>query len=180
MKRFIHTGIILLLFAGLSMAASAQEKANTIPPQVQKFKRFVGTWTATVTMKDDQQKTHTFTQKFVFSSIAGGNGLYAEESADSPEFGKMTGSDLLGYDPYEKQIHCYTVDNMGTTHDHICTWKSDDNFYMEHNSIRNGKKYTEKINLVFKGNDTIDATMTSFLDGKVSESSTATYTRNKD
>jgi hypothetical protein len=179
MKRLIKTCTVLLLLIGLSISVTAQEQANTIPPQVQKFKRFIGTWTATVNLRDDQQKIHNFKQQFVFTSIADGNGLYVEELADSPEFGKMAGSDLIGYDPYEKLIHCYTVDNMGTTHDHICTWKSDDNFYMEHNSIRNGKKYAEKINIVFKGNDSMEASMTSLLDGKVTMSSTATYTRVK-
>jgi len=153
----------------LSAGAKAQQGNAATPPEVQNLMKFVGMWKGNMTMTDSQQKTHTIKQTVVCTPIAGGNGIYVEEAAESAEMGKMTGSDIMGYDPYAKQLHCFTVDNMGTAHDHLCTWKSDDHLYMEHNSMRDGKNYQEKIDMIFKGKDMMQFSMTTWSDGKQME-----------
>jgi hypothetical protein len=50
---------------------------------------------------------------------------------------------------------------------------------MEHNSMREGKAYQEKIDLVFKGKDTVDFSVISSLDGTVTETSTGTVKKAK-
>jgi hypothetical protein len=114
-----------------------------------------------------------------FRSVAGGHGVYLEETVTDPASGTLKSSDLMGFDPYDKKIHVYTVDNMGTCHDHICEWKSPEHFYLEHNSMRDGKVYIEKINMVMKGNDSFESDYKAILDGKIVGTGQGTLTRAK-
>ncbi len=164
--------LAVLLLLGPALVSVAQKGDAAGPAEVQNLKIFIGTWKGNMTMKDAMQKSYPVAQTFICTSIAGGNGIYVEEIAESPEMGKMVGSDLIGYDPYGKQMHCFTVDNMGTAHDHLCSWKNDNQFYLEHNSMRDGKKYQEQIDLVFKGTDVMEMNLRVYVDGKLSETVT--------
>ncbi len=162
------------------LAVSAQkisaQQSSTIPAEVQKLDKFLGSWKGTLT--DIHQKEQTqVTAQITFKPVAGGWGLYAEELDSDPKSGELKGVDLMGYDPYAKKLHCYTVDNTGTTHDHLCTWKSDNVFYMEHNSMRDGKSYQEKITCTFKGKDQIDFKLETFIGGQLDETLAGLYNR---
>ena len=150
-----------------------------MPDEVKWLQKFLGKWTSAITYTNEKNEVHKYPFTMEFRSTAGGWGLFAIESANDPKMGEMSGTDLLGFDPYEKKLHCYTVDNMGTCHDHICEWKAPDHFYMEHNSMRDGKKYQEKIDLRLKSTDVFEFNITSSLDGKQSESSIGTFKRAK-
>ena len=68
---------------------------------------------------------------------------------------------------------------MGTCHDHDCTWKTPDHFYVEHNSVRDGKAYKESVDLVFKDKNTLDFSETATLDGNVIETYKAQFKKEK-
>jgi hypothetical protein len=166
---------VMALAAGI-MTSRGQENAPVVPDQVRKLDKFIGTWKAELVYNHDN-KSDKIMSTMTFRSISGGFGVYADETSTSPVLGTMKGADLLGYDPFSKEIHCYTVDNMGTTHDHICQWKTDNDFYLEHNSMREGRKYQEKILCSFMGNDKMSFKADAYLDGKLVESTSGTYTR---
>lgn len=63
-----------------------------------------------------------FFEKLLYASRAvstAGSGLYMDESATMSDLGKLDGGNIIGYDPYDKKLHWFSVDNFGTTHDHI-------------------------------------------------------------
>jgi hypothetical protein len=170
MKNKLDSIIITIAMLMVSVSvANAQEKKQEIPAAIRNAQQWIGKWSGTMTMAM-QGKTFKPKAEWVFRSVAGGYGVYLEQTSTDPELGTMNSSDLMGFDPFDQKIHVYTVDNMGTCHDHICEWKSADHFYLEHNSIRNGKTYTEKIDMVMKGKDSFDTDYKGILDGKVTES----------
>jgi len=169
---------IILLFVlvfGAGMIVKAQEKKEAMPNDQAWLQKFVGKWSGINTYTNDKKQSVKFMSHMDFTAVADGNGVYGVEYADDPNLGKMRGSDLIGYDPYEKKIHCFTVDNSGICHDHICVWKSPDHFYLEHNSTRDGKAFKEMADLTLKDQNTFDFSITSSLDGKITETSSGTY-----
>jgi hypothetical protein len=168
--------MLLVLFSTTFTFSYGQNNATAIPDQVKKLDKFVGSWKGDLVYSHDNAQDR-MTSTMTFKTVSGGFGVYADETSASPTLGTMKGADLMGYDPYTKEIHCFTVDNMGTTHDHICQWKSDNEFYLEHSSTRDGKKYQEKIYCTFKGTNEIVYKADIYLDGKLTESTTGNYTR---
>lgn len=150
---------VLLLFA-LNMV-NAQET----PQALSDLMRLEGHWEGQATLVLDG-KTYTFPYHFDFKKTAGGSGLLMEEWFNSTELGKLSGTNLIGYNANDDKIHWFSVDNFGTTHDHTGTWKSREHFYMETTETIQKKKYVEKINLIFKGNDTLELSLLATLDGK--------------
>ena len=90
-----------------------------------------------------------------------------EENFQHAELGYFQGINLIGYDPYEKLIHWFSVDNIGTTHDHIIKWINVNRIEMEHKSIQNGKKYSEQAYIQFNNDQTIELLLIAKLDNKI-------------
>jgi hypothetical protein len=173
---------ITIVFFTLSVitgfSAFSQEGKPQIPDAVKKGEVWIGKWSGSMTMNMDG-KTYKPQATWTFRKVAGGFGILLEEVAKDPKLGEMLSTDLMGYDPYDQKIHVYTVDNMGTCHEHLCEWKNPGMFYLEHNSTRDGKTFTEKIDMVMKGNDSFESHYTSYLDGKESGSGTGMFKRVK-
>jgi hypothetical protein len=180
MKTRIAKLIVSLIFLVLPVfTLYAQEGKAVIPAEIQKLNIFLGNWKGDMSFSNEKGQ-NLITTHISFHAVAGGCGVIADESMPDPTLGEVKGVDIFGYDPYAGKLHCFTVDNAGTAHDHICTWKSDQNLYMEHNSVRNGKKYSEKINCLMMGKDAIEFKAETFIDGKVSETMAGVYRRVQD
>ena len=159
----------------VALSGFSQEKGPKTDKSITNFARCMGSWHANLNQTVNK-KVQVIDYTIVFSSIADGSGVYMEETAKSPE-GTYLCSNLVGYDPYEKKLHWYSVDNMGTAHDHVAKWKSPDHFVLTHNSLRNGKKYSEDVDMVFSGDKSIAMKYTEKLDGKVTVKSEGTFER---
>jgi hypothetical protein len=167
--------LMMTLMAVMAMAGAwAQASAPAMPEAVINLSRFSGEWQANVTsiMGD---KTYQFDYTVKASPVAGGRGSYWEEWGTHPDLGEMHTSDLLGYNPADKKLHCYTVDNMGTTLDQICEWKSPDHLYMEYKGMQNGKQVINKTDLNLTSDDEMSFTGSSVLDGKTLWSGSGTF-----
>lgn len=171
----IQIVLIAMLVVAAGYVAQAQAKKTAVPDDQALLQKFVGKWSGPVVITDDKKQTFKVTAYMDYSSVAEGSGVYGVEYFDDPKLGKLRASYLFGYDPYEKKIHFYVVDNMGTCHDHDCTWKTPDHFYLEHNSMRDGKAYKEIIDLVFKNKNTVEFSETVLLDGNVIETDKGTF-----
>jgi len=171
--------ILVMMMTGTFLVVKAQEKKQAIPEEASRLQLFVGKWSGTFTYTNDKKESVKLTSYMNFNSIADGFGVFGVESADDPKLGKMRSSDLMGYDPYDKKLHCFTVDNTGICHDHSCTWKTPDHLYMEHKSMRSGTIYREMIDLVFKDKETIEFNETVTLDDAVSETTLGVYKKVK-
>jgi hypothetical protein len=99
------------------------------------------------------------------------------EWADVPELGKFDGENLIGYDPVKKELLWYTVNNVGTTHEHTVTWNSDKEMHLEHNGMLDGKQYKENGTAVFKDPNTVELNIIETLDGKEQSTMKAVFKR---
>ena len=109
----------MTLLAVMAMVGAwAQASAPTMPEAVINLNKFNGVWQANVTSRmDDKTYQYDYTVKCI--PIAGGHGSYWEESGVHPAVGEMLTSDLLAYNPSDRKLHCYSVDNMGVVLDQI-------------------------------------------------------------
>lgn len=164
------TAFVTLLFFNV---VNAQQ-----PPQPPKaltdLLRFEGKWEgpATFTMEG---KTHQFTYYADFRRTADGSGLYMDEWFDAPGLGAMKGANLIGYNANDGKIHWFSVDNFGTTHDHLGVWKAPDHFFMQARETQGGKKFVENIEVTLTRPDTMDLLITATLDGKETLRCVATF-----
>jgi hypothetical protein len=120
-------------------------------------------------------KTYQFDYTVKCMPIAGGNGAYWEEYGMHPAMGEMHTSDLFGYNTADGKLHCFTVDNMGESRDQICDWKSSDHLSIEYDGLKDGKEYNNKMDLSFTGDDILDFSAVSSVDGKVAWSGSGTF-----
>jgi hypothetical protein len=169
---------MVTLMAIIAMPAVfwAQSSAPSMPEAVINLNKFNGTWEANIssTMGDS---TYQFDYNVKCMPIAGGNGAYWEENGLHPALGEMHASDLLGYDRSDGKLHCFSVDNMGTTRDYICEWKSPDHLIMMYKGIENGKNIVETSDFAFSETDKMDINMSSIQDGKTQWSGSGTFHR---
>jgi hypothetical protein len=163
--------IILFTFSG-----NAQEQAPKIDQSITKFSKYMGAWHANANLTSEG-KTYVIDYTVTIRPIGDGHGVSMEEVAKSKEVGDYYCTNLVGYDPFAKKLHWYSVDNTGTAHDHFCFWKSPDHFALSHNSVRDGKKYNESIDMVFKGENSMKVNFTVKLDGVVTQKSEGTFER---
>ena len=155
--------IALLIF---TLHSTAQTSNPDNAQQLKYLLALHGNWESpvTITMGDKQQKATYYAD---FSKTADGNGIILKEQVDIPGVGKSIATDLAGVDPYDGKVHWYTVDNMGTTHEHIGYWSDPQHFSMTHHSIRDGKKFTEVITIEVKNKDKLAVKQINSTDGQV-------------
>ena len=99
------------------------------------------------------------------------------EKCDLPGMGTLRGTNLIGFDPSDGNIHWYTVDNFGTTHEHIGNFEDARHFKMMHKSMQNGKEYVEKISLNLESKNKLDLYLMATLDGQTQEILEAVFIR---
>jgi hypothetical protein len=135
-----------------------------------------GHWEANVslTMGEAKEKAMYYVD---FSNTSDGAGVLMTEKCDIPGVGKMIGTNLVGYDPNDGKIHWYTVDNIGTTHEHIGTFLDPRHFTMSHHSLQNGKPYVEDIAMSLQGNGMLNLKVVATLDGQVQEIIEGTFVK---
>jgi hypothetical protein len=174
MKKLITSGITALSIILASGNAIAQPPAAS--PALSSILDWEGTWSGPATLSAEG-KTYTFDYSATFRSTAEGHGLTMDESFSHPELGHMMGANLIGYNANDGSIHWFSVDNMGTTHDHIGTWKSPGHFFMQASERQHNRKFVEKIDLTIKDRDHMDFRLAATLDGKTVTVIAASFSR---
>jgi hypothetical protein len=170
----------LLITATLffSLPALAQTFAdNAAVVQLKYLLQLNGNWQAAATILLKDGKKQAFTYYADFKKTAGNNGLTMNEWADIPGIGKLIGANLIGIDPADEKVHWYSVDNMGTTHEHIGEFTDGQHFSMVYKGNREGKEYIETITLILNGTDNMDFNLSATLGGKEEEAITGTFQR---
>jgi hypothetical protein len=162
MKTCLKFNLFILSLVGILPSLTAQE----MPKDLTNMMKFLGNWEASNAVMTMGGKEYKFTYYSNFEKTANGSGLLMHEWADVPELGKFDGENLIGYDPVKKELLWYTVDNVGTTHEHTITWNSDQEMHLEHNGIRDGKPYKEQGTAIFRDPNTVELNIVETLDGK--------------
>jgi hypothetical protein len=93
--------------------------------------------------------------------------------------GKLDGNNLAGVSTYDGQIHWYSVDNMGTTHEHIGEFSDATHFIMIHKSMQEGKEFVETLNIEFPKPDILTLKQTNMLNGEETAVISGTFHRKK-
>lgn len=164
------TMLALMIGLGVSNAHSQ------IPEALSNIFRLEGNWQGPATLVLDGN-TYNFTYYANFTRNPENSGLYMVESFSHPDLGELKGYNLIGYNSRDERIHWFSVDNFGTTHDHIGYWKSPDHFYIETTEKHGGKKFEELIDITFQGNDQVSIHLVGQLASVVFQDVTVTFTR---
>lgn len=168
MKTFLKLILLVFILVFAGNASDAQEMKPETPDAIKNLMKFTGDWQSKAALTMDG-KTRDVDYIVVCTKTADGNGIFADEKVTSPDLGTLKSANLAGYDPYDKKIKWFTVDNMGTTHEHVGEWKSPDHLFIQHVGMRDGKKYVENIDLHFMSANELHFKLTATLDGVETE-----------
>lgn len=166
----------LVLFGLCVGVANAQEQAPVTPEILKTALRLEGKWEAN-TSAQIGGKAYAFKYNMHFRKTASGSGLLMYETANIPDIGKLDGSNLIGYDPYDGKLHWFSVDNLGTTHDHTGELLNKDHLRLVHESSREGKPYREQIDVEWISADRVKMKLVTTLGGNVEEVLEGTFVR---
>ena len=166
MKSFLVKFMLFaIIFSTVAIDSNAKKKKYTnVPVPVQNLMKFLGNWEANAKLTMNGKIYKVF-YSVDYKATAGGNGLYADNWFIQSELGTLEGVNLVGFDPNDSKIKWFSIDNKGTTHEHIGEWKTPEHLYIENNGIHDGKKYNERIDFNFKGKNEMDFKLVSTLDG---------------
>jgi hypothetical protein len=155
---------VSLVFTNNIWAQQPQQQ----PEQLKYILEWAGHWEGPAVLKMAGQELK-FTYYGNFKKTAMGSGLEMHEWGEIPGMGKLDGNNLIGFDPHDGKIHWYSVDNVGTTHEHTGSFSDHDHFSMVHKSTRDGKTYIENIEMTRIGKDKMNLKLVATLDGKTEE-----------
>lgn len=162
------------LAAGVAAPALGEEPKGP-PPALERLMKLEGHWVGEARMVIEG-KGYTVTYHADFRRTKDGSGLTMSEWFDSADLGSFRGENLIGYDPFTKRIRWFSVDNMGTAHEHAGDWTSETRYAMEHRGLRQGRKYLEKVSMEVQG-EALAVRMVGALGGKKTEELSGTFRR---
>lgn len=176
MKKKIQCGLFTaMLFA--AMPATAQTSEGTTDNQLKMLLQLKGSWEAKTAVIKMGNKENTFPYYADFKTTADNNGLLMIEWATIPGVGKLNGANLIGVNPYDGKVHWFSVDNLGTAHEHIGAFSDAKHFSMVHKGMQDNKEYLETITMEIISQDEMKLNITAMLDGKEIETISATFQR---
>ena len=166
--------VIAIIFLIASKNVSSQNVTNN---PMKPFTDLVGNWVSTDAVLDFAGTIINVNYFVDFNNTSDGNGVVMNEKCNIPGIGKLNGANLIGFDPFDGKYHWFSVDNFGTTHDHVGSFTDETHFYMEHKSTRDGKEFLEKIWVDFIDANTIKIKLIASTDGVVEQIFTGTFKR---
>ena len=168
MKKMIPVALFL---AGLFLAipAISQTSSNTnekVARQLNLLLQLKGLWeTDAATMKTGG-KEYKFAYYADFKPASGNKAIVMHEWANIPGMGKLDGNNLAGINLSDGKVHWFSVDNMGTTHEHIGEFADDKHFTMIHQGTQDGKEFIEKLEMELSKPDVLILNQVAMLDGE--------------
>ena len=155
MTRF--AAILVLSSSLISLPAAA----GGTPEPIQKLGRLAGTWKGKGTVKMGKD-TVTISATWTCQQGAGGAGIRCSFAAKGiPGLALYEEMDIMGFDPGDRLVHWYSVTNAGETHDHRGGWEGD-TLQASFTGPKDGKLYTERVELKLTGKNTLHAMSTVY------------------
>jgi hypothetical protein len=168
----------LLLTATLSKSQT-NGIADKATNQLKLLLQFNGFWETKEAVMKAAGKEYRFAYYADFKTASANNAILMHEWADIPGVGKLDGNNLAGVSTYDGKIHWYSVDNMGTTHEHIGEFSDATHFTMIHKSTQDGKEFIETLQMEFPKPGILTLKQTSTLDGEETVAISGTFHRTK-
>jgi hypothetical protein len=163
----------LMILGGIAFSISVI--AQEIPAAQKNLMQFVGKWKSTDIKLTMGGKTYGGEYTFDCSAVNMNTGILAHEHFANEELGHMMGENLLGYDPNLGEVHLYSIDNMGTAHDHYGFWIDDHHLFVQYQGVVEDQMYVEQIDMVFKDQNTMQLNLTAMLNGELFEKAIGTF-----
>jgi hypothetical protein len=171
--------LTIAIFIALPAISQTNNMMETITAQLKMLQQFKGYWeTGAATMKTGG-KEYQFAYYADFKAASDDNGIVMHEWANIPGVGKLDGNNLAGINRYDGKIHWFSVDNMGTAHEHIGEFTDDKHFTMVHKSMQGGKEFVETLALEFTSPNELSLKQVATLDGEEVVVITGTFHRKK-
>lgn len=170
-----------LLAAVLFIAthSMSQTTNKSVADQLKFLLQWKGDWEAKNANLKSNGKDNKFAYYASFKNTADNSGFVMNEKASVPGIGKLNGTNLAGVSPYDGKVHWFSVDNLGTAHEHVGEFTDDKHFSMLYKGLQDGKEYVEKVSIEMTGPDTMNLREESTLDGKELLLVTGTFHRKK-
>ena len=149
---------------------------NTAPNPMQAFLDLRGHWEGKIDLNLGGAQFNV-TYLLDFEKTSDNNGVVMYEKTTVPGVGTLNGTNLIGFDPFDGKYHWFSVDNFGTTHDHTGVFTDATHFYMEHNSVREGQNFQEKIWVDWINANTIKLKLIATTNGVVEQTAEGTFKR---
>lgn len=164
----LFTVIVLVLQTGFSFAQS-------INP-MQAFLDLKGRWEGRIDLNLGGTEFNV-TYLLDFEKESDNNAVVMYEKCTIPGVGTLNGVNLIGYDPYDGKYHWYSVDNFGTTHEHIGSFTDETHFYMEHQSVRETGVFLERIWIDWISANSIKLKLIASTNGVVEQTAEGIFRR---
>lgn len=166
---------LFMILAGLvlNIAVVAQE----MPAGQKNLMQMEGKWVCKNAVINMGGKDYTGEFSVECVAINNNTGIRAQEKFTNEEIGTMRAQDLFGYDPNLQQVHMYTIDNMGTTHDHVGYWIDDHHLYLQYQGVLEGKMYVEQLDMLIKDANTMHFKLTAMLNGEIFQKAELTFVK---
>lgn len=170
----------ILLMAGLFAAVPALAQTNeTMDNQLKMLLQLKGYWKTKATTMQADGKEYQFAYYADFKTTSDNHGIAMHEWATIPGIGKLDGTNLAGINMYDGKVHWFSVDNMGTTHEHVGEFTDGNHFSMTYRGTQEGKQYVETLIMEFSDANTMQLKQVGTLDGKEVVLITGTFHRKK-
>jgi len=163
MKHKFKSSLIVLVIGVSYFTTTAQ--TTTLSPLENLF-RLEGSWAGEATLILEGN-SFNFIYYADFKKNDEGTGMSMEEWFSHPDLGSLKGYNLIGFNARDQKIHWFSVDNFGTCHDHLGYWKTPDHFYMEATEKHGGKKFEEKIDIIYKNENEITLHLIATIGGQL-------------
>jgi len=161
------------------MSAIGQTNDESSSNQLKWLFQLTGSWKSKNATLQMGGKSYSFAYTADFKPVSDRNGLIMSENADIPQIGKLMGTNLIGVSPWDGKVHWFSVDNLGTSHEHIGGFTDRNHFSMTYHGMQNQKDCVETVSVAFDGPDTIHIKQTEILDGKTELVITGSFFRKK-
>ena len=168
LKSLIKILMLVIIITGL---LSAQK----ISSEQQNLSQMTGKWLAKKAVLMIDGKSYSGEYSLESLPVNMNTGLLVHEKFSNDELGSMIGEDLLGFDPNQKQIHLYSIDNTGTCHDHYGYWIDNKHLFVQYQGVVEGKMFVEQIHILNETPEKMRLKLTGMLNGDIFEEADVTF-----
>jgi len=180
MKKIIQYALMITgALAAMPAMAQMDNMPGKVAAQLKMLLQFKGLWETGAAVMKAGGKEYRFAYYADFKTASADNAIVMHEWADIPGAGKLDGNNLAGVCMQDGKIHWYSVDNMGTTHEHVGEFADQHHFTMVHKSMQEGKEFVETLEMEFAEPDVLILKETATLGGEEAVLITGTFHRKK-
>lgn len=175
-KRMQHVLLGAVLFA--APPSIAQTNA-TMSSELKALLQLKGYWQTNAATMQTGGKEYKFAYYADFKTTADNNGIVMHEWATIPGMGNLDGENLAGINMYDGKIHWFSVDNMGTAHEHVGSFTDAKHFSMQYKGTQKGKEYVETLEIELPDANTLNLKQVATSGGEQAALITGTFHRKK-